>query len=235
MTFEIKNNLEQVRSEIETACLRSGRIPASVRLVGVTKTKPAGIVREAYECGLRDFGENYAQEMLSKQRELADLPDINWHFIGALQSNKVKSLAGGVHLIHSVDRESLVSEINRRFVGGKCGILIEVNAGNEETKSGVQSDEVEAFFGKITALENIVVAGLMCIPPFSADPEYSRKFYRLLRETRDRLEDRFGRSLPELSMGMSHDFAVAIEEGATIVRVGTAIFGSRSKPLQGRI
>lgn len=227
MTLCIEKNLARVRSEIATASLRAGRTPASVRLVGVTKTKPARIIREAYECGLRDFGENYAQEMLTKQRELADLPDINWHFIGALQSNKVKSLVGNVSMIHSVDRESLANEINRRVAGGKCAILVEVNIGNEETKSGVQPAKVESLFEKIFALENLDAVGLMCIPPFGASPEDSRKFYRFLRETRDRLEDKFGRRLPELSMGMSHDFTVAIEEGATIVRIGAAIFGER--------
>ena len=221
--------LEDVLERIEKACLRAGRDPKEVRLLGATKTVPPEKIRRFYECGLRTFGENRVQEFLKKYEELSDLP-IDWHFIGRLQTNKVKYLMGKVSLIHSLDRESLADEIDKR--AKKSGIvqevLIEVNVGGEETKGGVEPENLRALFEYTLSRENIRVLGLMTIPPYLEDPEKVRPFFAKLRKMKEDLEREFSMKLPHLSMGMSHDFEVAIEEGATIVRVGTLLFGERS-------
>ena len=221
--------LEEVLERIEKACSRAGRDPKEVRLLGASKTVPAKKIRRFYECGLRTFGENRAQEFLKKYEELSDLA-IDWHFIGRLQTNKVKYLIGKVSLIHSLDREPLADEIDKR--AGKAGViqevLIEVNVGGEETKGGVEPESLKALFEYALSKDNVRVLGLMAIPPYLEDPEKVRPFFARLRELRDELEREFGAELPHLSMGMSHDFEVAIEEGATIVRVGTLLFGERS-------
>ncbi len=195
-------------------------IPAGVTLVAVSKTFPASAVREAHAAGQRDFGENYAQEWREKADALADLADLCWHFIGALQTNKVKYLAGRVEAIHTVDREELAREISRRFAAKGAGarVLIEVNTGGEATKSGCAPDEVPRLAEAVRALPAVELVGLTCIPPPDDDP---RPHFRLLRALRDRL------GLRELSMGMSADWRIAVEEGATFVRIGTAIFGER--------
>ena len=221
--------LEEVLERIEKACSRAGRDPKEVRLLGASKTVPSERIRGFYECGLKTFGENRVQEFLKKYEELSDLP-IDWHFIGRLQTNKVKYLMGKVSLIHSLDRESLADEIEKR--AKKAGIvqevLIEVNVGGEETKGGVEPEDLRALLEYALSKENLRVLGLMTIPPYLEDPEEVRPFFAKLRELRDRIEEEFGLELPHLSMGMSHDFDVAIEEGATIVRVGTLLFGERS-------
>ena len=221
--------LEEVLERIEKACSRAGRDPKEVRLLGASKTVPAEKIRRFYECGLRTFGENRAQEFLKKYEELSDLA-IDWHFIGRLQTNKVKYLIGKVSLIHSLDRGPLADEIDKR--AGKAGViqevLIEVNVGGEETKGGVEPESLKALFEYALSKDNVRVLGLMAIPPYLEDPEKVRPFFARLRELRDELEREFGAELPHLSMGMSHDFEVAIEEGATIVRVGTLLFGERS-------
>jgi pyridoxal phosphate enzyme (YggS family) len=196
------------------------RIPASVTLVAVSKTHPAEAIREAYAAGQRDFGENYAQEWREKADALADLADLRWHFVGGLQTNKVKYLAGRVHLVHAVDREELARELSRRFgqKGAVARVLLEVNTGGEATKGGCPPAGAPALAAAVRALPAVELRGLMCMPPPGDDP---RPHFRLLRELRDRL------GLAELSMGMSADWEIALEEGATIVRIGTAIFGDR--------
>jgi len=195
-------------------------LPAGVALVAVSKTQPASAIREAYAAGQRDFGENYAQEWREKADALADLADLRWHFIGGLQTNKVKYLAGRVAYVHTLDREELARELSRRFAqkGAVARVLLEVNTGDETSKSGCAPADAPRLCEAARALPAIEVAGLMCIPPADRDP---RPHFRLLRELRDRL------GLAELSMGMSGDWQVAVEEGATMVRIGAAIFGAR--------
>jgi pyridoxal phosphate enzyme (YggS family) len=201
------------------AALRAS-IPSGVTLVAVSKTQPAAAIREAWAAGQRDFGENYAQEWREKAEALADLEGLRWHFIGGLQTNKVKVLAGRVAAIHTVDRIELAREISRRFAarGATARVFVEVNTGGEATKSGCAPGAAPALAEAVQALPAISLAGLMCIPPPGEDP---RPHFRTLRALRDRL------GLAELSMGMSSDWRVAIEEGSTCVRIGTAIFGER--------
>ncbi len=198
-------------------------IPPAVTLVAVSKTQPASAVREAHAAGQRDFGENYAQEWREKADALADLPDLRWHFIGGLQTNKVKFLVGRVAAIHTVDREELAREISRRFgqKGAVARVLLEVNAGGETTKAGCAPADAPRLAAAVRALPAVELVGLTCIPPPDEDP---RPHFRALRALRDRL------GLRELSMGMSADWRIAIEEGATFVRIGTAIFAARPPP-----
>jgi len=231
VTFEeLKRNLERVRENIERACQRAGRGSNCVKLLGATKTKPPQVLRWAYELGLRVFGENRVQEFLKKWEALRDL-DIEWHFIGRLQSNKVKYIIDKVVLIHSVDRPSLVDELQKRASKkglDKVDVLLEVNVGGEETKGGVEPENAPQLMEYILKNAPLLrVRGLMTIPSYRENPEEVRPYFRRLRELRDKLQEEFGMELPELSMGMSHDYPVAIEEGATIVRVGSAIFGER--------
>ena len=216
----IAERLAAVRGRIAQACAAAGRDPAEVTLVAVSKTHSADAIRAAYAAGHRDFGENYAQELRDKMRELADLPDLRWHAIGHLQANKAKYVAGKA-LVHTIDRADLARELVRR-AGGPVDGLVEVNVADEPQKSGVSPADLPALLAELRAIEGLHVAGLMCIPPDADDPEAARPHFRRLRTLRDEL-------LPggALSMGMSHDYAVAIAEGATLVRVGTAIFGAR--------
>lgn len=197
-------------------------VPAGVTLVAVSKTQPPEAIREAHAAGQRDFGENYVQEWREKATALADLPGLVWHFIGSLQTNKVKYLAGKVGLVHTVDREELGREIAKRWerAGARARVLVEVNVGGEASKGGCRPEAVPGLVELLRALPALDVAGLTCIPPPADDP---RPHFRALRALRD------GLGLRELSMGMSGDYPVAIEEGATIVRVGTAIFGERAR------
>ncbi len=203
------------------AHVRAG-IPPGVTLVAVSKTQPAEAIREAHAAGQRDFGENYAQEWRQKADALADLPDLVWHFIGALQTNKVKYLAGRVGWVHTVDRLSLAEELSRRSAacGATTRILLEVNVGGEASKAGCPPGQVAALADAVAALPGLALRGLMCIPPAVGDP---RPHFAALRTLRDGLP----LPLPDLSMGMSGDYPLAIAEGATLVRVGTAIFGAR--------
>ena len=212
----IAANLARVQQEIAAACARAGRAPSSVRLIAVSKTQPLESLREALAAGQRALGENYAQEL----REKSDaLPGVEWHFLGSLQTNKAKLVAGRAALIHTCDRPALALELAKRSTGAVQGVLLEVNVGREAQKAGAAPADVEALLAQVRALPSLECRGLMCIPPAGEDP---RPHFRALRELRDRL-------LPggELSMGMSADYAAAIEEGATLVRVGTAIFGAR--------
>jgi PLP dependent protein len=197
-----------------------GALPPGVTLVAVSKTQPPEAVRAAHAAGQRDFGENYAQEWRDKADALQDLADLRWHFIGGLQTNKVKLIAGRVAFVHTVDREELARELSRRFAakGATARLFLEVNTAGEATKSGCAPDDVPRLLEAVRALPALDVVGLMCIPPAAEDP---RPRFRLLRSLRDAL------GLRELSMGMSADWRVAVEEGSTFVRVGTAIFGER--------
>jgi len=225
---DIAENLRGVRERIARACGRAGREPGSVTLVAVSKTKGAVEVEAAFGAGQRVFGENYVQELLAKQEALAHLTGISWHFIGKLQRNKVRHLVGRVEMIESVDSARLAAEIERRAgdLGRKVEVLVEVNVGGEESKAGSSTDEVRAVLEAVAASRWLVCRGLMAIPPVEDDPERSRRWFVMMREMREALGGE--KILPELSMGMTSDFEAAIEEGATIVRVGTAIFGERS-------
>lgn len=213
----MKERLEAVRSRIARAAESAGRDPASVRLVAVSKTKPAAMVRAAYEAGQRDFGENYAQELASKAEELADLAELRWHFIGHLQSNKARVVAPVASLVHSVDGASVTRELAKR-APRVLPVLIEVNAG-EAQKHGAAEADVDALVALVRAERNLDLQGFMTVPP--NDPVETRRAFERLAELRAR------HGLRELSMGMSADLEVAIACGATIVRVGTAIFGDR--------
>lgn len=214
-----RNNLVQER--ILRAAERARRDPASIQLLAVTKKFPAEVVREAYELGMRQFGENYVQEFEIKQPALADLKDARFHLIGHLQSNKARKAAEIFQVVQTIDSVKLAERVDS--MGVKLDAMIEVKLSDEESKHGADPGEVAGIVAAIKASRNLNLRGLMTIPPWSEDPEASRAYFRQLRE----LNDRFG--LPELSMGMSNDLETAIEEGSTIVRVGTALFGPRKK------
>ncbi len=228
--MNIAENIERVQERIQSACRRSRRAIEDVRLVAVSKTKPTEAIRMAYAAGLREFGENRVQEAAVKMQELEDL-DAAWHLIGHLQSNKVKPACRLFDWIHSIDSLHLAEKIDREAaaLGRKMPVLIEVHLGEEESKFGVEEDDLARMAERIAALPALELRGLMTLPPFFDDPENARPYFRHLRELAGRIVARNlpGVQMRELSMGMSHDFEVAIEEGATIVRVGTAIFGER--------
>lgn len=227
---QIVGNLRIVRQRIADAARKAGRRAEEITLIGVSKTQPSEAIRAAYEAGLRHFGENRVQEWEGKRAALGDL-QAAWHLIGHLQSNKAARAAGIFHSVDSVDDFALAQRLDRARDGQsevrKLRVLLEVRVEEEERKSGVKLEEVEALAEKVAVLSQLELVGLMCIPPFLEDAEKVRPYFRRLRELRDSLTKKTGRSLPVLSMGMSHDFEVAVEEGATEVRVGTAIFGSR--------
>ena len=226
--MSIAANLTDIRARIVAAALRAGRDPATVRLIAVSKTQPASAISAATAAGQRLFGENYVQELTTK---LDAIPEpVEWHFIGSLQSNKVKYLAGRVAMIHSVDRLSLAEEIERQWgkIGQRADILLEVNLGDESSKGGVRPDALPALTAAVVRLPHLRLRGLMALPPLLDDAEAVRPYFRRLHTLVAELSAAFpDLELTELSMGMSHDFEVAIEEGATLVRVGTAIFGAR--------
>jgi len=224
---EIAARLADVRGRIEAEAARAGRPAGSVRLLAVSKGKPAEAIRAAYAAGQRAFGENYAQELAEKAEALADLEGIEWHFIGRLQRNKAKQVVRAARTVHAVDRAELAAELGKRAAaaGVKVRALVEVNVSGEASKGGCPAGEVGAVLAAIRAAPSLEAAGLMTVPPESEDPEVARPFFAALRKLRD--EHGGAAALPELSMGMTHDFPVAIDEGATLVRVGTAIFGAR--------
>ncbi len=237
---EIARNLDAVRARIAGAERAAGRAPGSARLIAVSKTMPAEDVQAALASGQRDFGENYAQELRDKRAALqaaitgaADRP--RWHYIGPIQSNKVKYLAGQTALVHTVDAPALLPELERRTAGTGGGpiqdCLVQVNVAGEAQKWGLAPAELPALLDGFAACPHLRCVGLMLIPPLTEDPEAARPHFQALRRLRDE-QARVSRSnveLRELSMGMSHDLEVAIAEGATLVRVGTAIFGERRK------
>jgi len=227
----IAENLRAIEARIVSACEAAGRDPSTVRLLAVSKTKPDAAVQEALDAGQRAFGENYAQELRDKAKAFADAdPAPEWHFIGHLQRNKVKYAVGKAALIHAVDSTRLATAIGERAAraGLEQGVLVEVNVGGEASKSGVPPEEALALCAAIEDIEGVAVKGLMTIPPFQEDPADVAPFFdrlaALAAEGRAR-----GLPLTELSMGMSHDFEVAVAHGATIIRVGTAIFGARER------
>lgn len=225
----ISTNITLINERIRVAAEAAGRNPATVRLVAVSKTRPAADISAAFRAGQSVFGENYIQELAPKLAEV--LEDVQWHFIGHLQSNKVKYIAGRVALIHSVDRISLAQEIDRQWgrLGKVCDILIQVNISGETTKSGTTDEGALQLVRECALLPNISVKGLMTMPPFFDDPDAARPYFTELRRLAETISalQLDGVEMKELSMGMSGDFETAIEEGATLVRVGTAIFGSR--------
>lgn len=224
---EIAERLDAVRARIAAAERRAGRAPGSVRLVLASKTQPPDAIRAAYRAGARDFGENYVQEALAKRPALADLTDIRWHMIGHLQTNKARAAVENFDLIHSLDSERLAARIAQIRPSPKVRILVEINLGGEATKTGISAERLETFINAVREL--VDVAGLMTIPPEVDEPEDARPYFVRMRELRDKLAARTGLALSELSMGMTTDFEVAIEEGATIVRIGRAVFGERLK------
>ena len=228
----VAENIRDVRRRIEQACNRVGRDPYDVTLVAVTKAfEPTKIV-EAVRQGMQDIAENFVQEVLQKRKQVSH-EQIRWHFIGHLQKNKVKYIVDFVHLIHSVDSFSLAQEIEKRAsgIGRGVDVLVEVNTTGEATKHGVRPDETVALVKEIACLEHVRTRGLMTIGPFVPDPEQSRPSFRILRELGERIRGQgIGNvDMTHLSMGMTNDFEVGVEEGATLVRLGTALFGPRPK------
>jgi PLP dependent protein len=227
--MSIADNLQEINARIQAAAARAGRNPADIRLVAVSKTKPAEAVMEAARAGQLLFGENYVQEFQAKAAQVQE--PVEWHFIGSLQSNKVKYIVGLATMIHSVDRLSLALEIEKQW--GKldkvCDVLIEVNVAGEETKSGTTTAEAVKLVRDIAQLPHLRINGLMTMPPFYDEPELARPYFRTLHQLSAIIsaENIPNVRMTELSMGMSGDFEVAIEEGATLVRVGSAIFGYR--------
>jgi pyridoxal phosphate enzyme (YggS family) len=226
MTTDIRANLERTRERIARAAERSGRSPEAVKLVAISKTFPVHVVQEAIDAGIEDIGENRAQELRDKVAILGER--VRWHFVGHLQTNKVRNVIGGIVLLHSVDRFGLAEAVARRArsLGTVQDVLLEVNIAGEASKYGVDPRAAIGLASEIAALEGVSVRGLMTMPPMTDDPEDSRPYFRDLAGLRDEVVQ----SLPqatELSMGMTRDFEVGVEEGATLVRIGEAIFGPR--------
>ena len=234
--MSIAGNVALVREQIAGAARRAGRDPSEITLMGVSKTFPAERIREAYTAGLRVFGENRVQEFATKAPALQDLHDIEWHLIGHLQTNKAAKATELFDAVDSIDSLRMAEKLNAsaKIAGKILSVLIEINVGGEKAKSGVapDADELALILQGAPCWGNLKIQGLMTVPPYTEDPEGSRPYFRQLRQIRDRIAARtlsqIGTAV--LSMGMSHDFQVAIEEGATCVRVGTAIFGERVKP-----
>ena len=228
-TAALRTRLADVGARIARAAGRAGRDPASVTLIAVSKTFPPEYVRAAAEAGQVDFGENKVQEARQKMERTSDLP-IRWHLVGHLQTNKAKK-ACGFDVVHSIDGAELIDRLDRaaEAAGRRLDLLVQVDLAGEATKHGAREDELTAIFEAARAARASRIVGLMLLPPAVDDPDAARPYFRALRDVRDRLLGRGvdASSLKELSMGMSHDFEVAVEEGATLVRVGTAIFGSR--------
>ena len=220
-------NINEIKRKISMACERSGRGSSEVRLVGVSKQVSFEKIREAIHAGLTDFGENYVQEALPKMEALLDR-SINWHFIGALQSNKVKQIHDRFSLIHSIDRLSTLAEISKRTERAQ-DVLIEVNLAHEPTKSGVFIEDIARFLEDAQKLPHVRLRGLMFMPPLDLAESEQRRYFHDACKLRDRLVTNVSapHNLRELSMGTSHDFEAAIKEGATLIRVGSAIFGAR--------
>jgi pyridoxal phosphate enzyme (YggS family) len=227
----LRENLEGVQERITLAAMRVGRKSGEITLIGVSKTQPANAIREAYEAGIRHFGENRVQEWEGKRAGTEGLV-ANWHLIGHLQSNKTARAARLFHSVDSVDDFAIAQRLDRARaeagITGKLRVLIEVRIAPEETKSGAEAAALPVLAEKIAGLPRLELAGLMTIPPFLEEAERVRPHFRRLRELREEVAKKLGLALPVLSMGMSHDFEVAIEEGSTEVRIGTAIFGLRT-------
>ena len=229
----IADNLERVREQIASALASSGRSADDVELVAITKTHPAEKVRDAIEAGQTLFGESRVQEARAKIPELSS--NIRWHFVGHLQKNKVRQALSLFEMIHSLDSFALAQDINRiaEEEGLYPRVLLEVNVAGEGSKFGFAPDDVRKQMEPLLELPRLSIEGLMCVPPLAEESEDSRKFFVQVRQLRDSLEKEFSVKLPHLSMGMTQDFPIGIEEGATLVRVGTAIFGQRGRAKRG--
>lgn len=229
VSYSIAERIDSIRARISLAAQRAGRDPSSIQLVAVSKTHPVEAIEEAYAAGIRDFGENYAQEYSEKHKNLAHLKDIRWHFVGNLQTNKVRLVAPTISLIHCVDSAKLIRELARRSVErtSPLPVLIEVNIGQEQTKGGISPHELDSMISYVESEKTLELKGLMAIPPPQKIHEHTRYFHRELYQ----LREQYGgpSRLPILSMGMTDDFEIAIEEGSTLIRIGTAIFGTRQK------
>jgi len=227
MQDTIAQNIKQLKRRVAEICRKTGRDEASVRIVAVSKTFGADKIEEARAAGLEDFGENYVQELRQKIDLLAGKP-VRWHFIGHLQTNKVKYIINSIHLLHSLDSLRLAEELQKR-ARKPVDVLVEVHTTGEQTKTGIQPDEVADMARQVARLDKVRIQGLMTMGPFSDNPEDSRASFRLLAELRRTIEAQRipNVAMEHLSMGMTHDYEVAIEEGATILRIGTAIFGER--------
>lgn len=231
----MKHLLFEIAQNMREACIRSNRKETEVTLIAVSKTKPIPMIEQAYSLGIRDFGENKVQELVHKREQLPD--DIRWHMIGHLQKNKVKYIAPFVYLIHSVDSVSLAQEIDKQAQKNNriISILIEVNIGEEESKFGVKADQTEKLIREISLFSHIKICGLMCVPPIINDNSDNRKYFRMLKQLSVDIEakniDNVDMSI--LSMGMTDDYKIAIEEGSTYIRVGTGLFGERLYKVEG--
>jgi pyridoxal phosphate enzyme (YggS family) len=234
--MSVAENIARIQEQIQSVAKRTGRSASEVTLMAVSKTFAPQSIREAYAAGMRVFGENRVQEFAGKAETLDDLVDAEWHMIGHLQTNKAAKAAELFHAVDSVDSLRLARKLDEAAaqIGKKRPILIELNVGGEAAKTGMDpgSSELEQLLSTASQLEHLALGGLMTVPPFTDDPQQARPFFRKLREFRDQIAKRrlAAVSMDVLSMGMSHDFEVAIEEGSTCVRVGTGIFGARSKP-----
>jgi pyridoxal phosphate enzyme (YggS family) len=228
LSDRIRENLAVVRTRIARACQRAGRNPGAVRVVAVTKGFPVEVARAAFQAGLEELGENYVQEAREKVRAV---PEATWHFVGHLQRNKARETVRLFRWIHSLDSVELVAELSRRAVqhGRTVDVLIQVNVAAEPQKHGAAPDDAPRIAEEAARLPGLRLQGLMTIAPLSPDPEAVRWVFRELRVLRDRIQLQLGTALPELSMGMTDDFEVAVEEGATLVRIGRALFGERSR------
>ena len=226
----IASNLAEIRERITRSAARAGRAAEDITLVAVSKTFPPEAIRSAYELGLRHFGENRVQEWESKRAAVADL-DVTWHLTGHLQSNKARRAANLFNRVDSVDSIALAQKLDAAEASEekRLKVLIEVHQGGEETKSGVPEADLPTLTKSVAQLQNLELLGLMTIPPYFEEPERVRSYFQRLRELRHQIVAQLGLPLTVLSMGMSHDFEIAIEEGATEIRVGTALFGERTK------
>ncbi|MEE9542967.1 MAG: YggS family pyridoxal phosphate-dependent enzyme [Thermodesulfobacteriota bacterium] len=229
MAASVEENLLKVNERILQACRKSGRDPSEVKLMAACKSVPIKHIKEAIDSGIRLFGENYVQEATEKIKKIK-LSSVKWHFIGHLQKNKAAQAVGLFDMIHSVDKLGLAKELNKR-TKEPLKILMQINIGDERTKGGVTIQEAPELAREIGKLKNIVLKGLMAIPPYNEDPEKTRPYFTTIRRVAERInKERIpGVVLTELSMGMSHDFEIAIEEGATFIRIGTALFGERKE------
>lgn len=227
--MNIKDNYQKIMGNIQKACSRVGREPSEVQIMGVAKSQPSEKIEEAFNCGIRLIGENKTQEAEVHQTELSSL-DIDWHFIGKLQKNKINRILKGFDFIQSVDGVKSLEHIHKR-VSERIDVFIEINIGDEKNKSGFTVDGLKKALNYIAMLDRVRITGLMTLPPFCDDPEDVRPYFRKVRELKDEINglNLSNFDIKHLSMGMTGDYEVAVEEGATIVRIGTALFGRRYK------
>jgi pyridoxal phosphate enzyme (YggS family) len=237
---DIKANFENLQTRVNVAAERAGRDSKEIKIIAITKTHPPGVVREAYQLGMRDFGENRVNEGLEKQSELQDLVDVRWHMVGHIQSRKASEVPGHFQIVHSVDRMKIARYLNRHAQQKeiRLPVLVECNVSGEQSKYGWELSDrglwerVAQELRNLFDMENLEVRGLMTMAPWVQDESIIRTTFKRLRTLREYLQDESGVNLPELSMGMTDDFEIAIEEGATMLRIGRAIFGPRQTTSQ---